>query len=136
MGCIVAILTMTNTMARPACAATAERNQATPPQTSPEVKPKAAATVTGFRSVLFGMTVDDATQAIAKDFRIGSQRHRAWHEIKTERTNSLIVRVDDLQVGAGPAAIAYVFGYSSKRLLPGQHTLGRRRGTRRSTRTP
>jgi hypothetical protein len=116
MGCIVAILTMANAMARPAWAATAERNQAMPPQTSPEVKPKAAATVTGFRSVLFGMTVDDATQAISKDFRIGSNDIRREMN-QTERTNSLIVRVDDLQVGAGPAVIAYIFGYSSKRLF-------------------
>jgi hypothetical protein len=114
--CITAVLIMANVMAEPAHAATAERNQTAPPQASSGAKSNTAANVTGFRSVLFGMTLDDATKAIAKDFRI-SANDIGREQNQTERTNSLIVRVDDLQVGAGPAAIAYVFGYSSKRLF-------------------
>jgi hypothetical protein len=76
----------------------------------------ATAKVTGFRSAQFGMTVDEVTKAIAKDFHIAAADVRTEHN-PTERTTDLIIHADDLQAGAGPTAIAYIFGYSSQRLF-------------------
>jgi len=115
---VAAMLAVAGVLAGPAGAAPA--NQTPPAQTAPaqEAKPDAAAAVkvTGFRSAQFGMTVDEVTKAIGKDFRISGNDIRR-EQNPTERTTSLIVRVDDLQNGAGPAAVAYIFGHSSQRLF-------------------
>ncbi len=113
---------MAGALAGAAHAATADRNPAPTPQGTAQSAPAAApdaapaAKVTGFRSARFGMTADEVTKAITKDFKIaGNDIRRETNP--TERTTSLIVKVDDLQTGAGPAVIAYILGHSTQKLF-------------------
>jgi hypothetical protein len=69
--------------------------------------------VTGFRSAKFGMSEAEVSAAIRKDF---GDRQIAHESNMTERTNSLVTRVDNLIPDAGTALIAYVFGATSKKL--------------------
>ena len=109
---------MAGALAGAAHAATADRNPAPTPQGTAQSAPDAApaAKVTGFRSARFGMTADEVTKAITKDFKIAGNDIRRETNA-TERTTSLIVKVDDLQTGAGPAAIAYILGHSTQKLF-------------------
>jgi hypothetical protein len=113
---------------KPAAAATAPAAKAAAPAPKAEALAKAAAApaaepdksatakVSGFRSALFGMTVDEAVKAIGKDFGVKDADIKRETN-PTERTVNLIVRVNDLQAGAGPAVVAYIFGYSSQKLF-------------------
>lgn len=86
-------------------------------KTSEPASPTAAAfAVTGFRSAMFGMSQDEVAKAIQKDFGIAAKDIQREAN-PTEKTTSLIVKVDDLQAGAGPAMIAYIIGYSTKKLF-------------------
>ena len=118
---IAAVLVMAGALAHPAGAAATDRSQPTPAQATPAPVPAPApapeakadsspAKVTGFRSAQFGMTIDDVTKAINKDFHIAGKDVRR-EQNQTERTNTLVIRVEDLQLGVGPAAVAYMFGY-------------------------
>ncbi|KAA0679747.1 hypothetical protein [Roseomonas genomospecies 6] len=117
---------MVGALAGAAHAATADRNPSPAPQgtvqsapaAAPDAAPTAAPTakVTGFRSARFGMSADEVTKAITKDFKIAGNDIRRETNA-TERTTSLIVKVDDLQTGAGPAAIAYILGHSTQKLF-------------------
>lgn len=85
-------------------------------QASPPAAPAEEAKIEGFRSAAFGMTEAQVRQAIKKDFpgpgdKIGSEAHAA------EKTTVLTVQVPDLIPGAGRARVAYIIGYSSKKLI-------------------
>lgn len=99
----------------PSAPPTPEAKPAAPSPTT-SAAPSAAVKVTGFRSAQFGMTADEVAKAIAKDFRIASNDIRR-EQNPTERTTSLIVKADDLQLGVGPAAVAYILGYTSQKLF-------------------
>lgn len=89
----------------------------------PAAKPGAAAPtadkafkVEGFRSARFGMTEDQIRQAIAKDFKISGDAIQKMEE-PTERTTALLINVRDLLPESGPAVVAYMMGYKSKKLF-------------------
>jgi hypothetical protein len=72
--------------------------------------------VEGFRAARFGMTEPEVRKAIEKDF--GTTAHPIKAEInRAERTHVLTVRVPDLLPGGGRAAVAYVFGYKTNKLI-------------------
>ena len=84
-------------------------------------KPEQVATastvkVEGFRSARFGMVEKDLRAAIKKDFDLDAGAI-TLHADPTERTNSLIISVDNLLPDSGPAAIVYIMGYKSKALF-------------------
>ncbi|QCO18069.1 hypothetical protein D3869_22555 (plasmid) [Azospirillum brasilense] len=127
LGLTLAALALAGTLAGAAQAATTDRSpapaapapaaqpaQATTPNAAAETAP--AAKVTGFRSARFGMTGDEVAKAITKDFKIEGKDIRRETNA-TERTTSLIVKVDDLQTGAGPAVVAYILGHSTQKLF-------------------
>ncbi|MBB3264624.1 hypothetical protein FHW79_002242 [Azospirillum sp. OGB3] len=128
LGLTLAALALAGTLAGAAQAATTDRGpapaapapaaQAAPATTAPAGAAEAApaAKVTGFRSARFGMSGDEVAKAIAKDFKIEGKDIRRETNA-TERTTSLIVKVDDLQTGAGPAVVAYILGHSTQKLF-------------------
>ena len=122
LGLSLAALALAGALSGAAQAATTDRNPAPAAQTAPATTPNAtaeaapAAKVTGFRSARFGMTGDEVTKAITKDFKIEGKDIRRETNA-TERTTSLIVKVDDLQTGAGPAVVAYILGHSTQKLF-------------------
>ena len=70
--------------------------------------------VSGFRDARFGMTEAEVRAAVKKSFAVKDT------DIKTganpiEGTALLIVRVDSLDPGPGPATITYIFGNKSKK---------------------
>jgi hypothetical protein len=72
--------------------------------------------VTGFRDARFGMTEPEVRAAIAKSFGMKSP------DIKTapnpaEGTTLLVVQVESLEPGPGPATVTYILGHKSKRLV-------------------
>ena len=72
--------------------------------------------VSGFRDARFGMTEAEVRAAVKKSFAVKDT------DIKTganpiEGTALLIVRVDSLDPGPGPATITYIFGNKSKKLI-------------------
>jgi hypothetical protein len=87
----------------------------TVPQTAPLSQPKPHV-VTGFRSASFGMTEPDVVAALKRDFGV-TDRQISHETNMDERTNSLVVRINNLIPDAGTALIAYVFGATSKRLF-------------------
>lgn len=94
--------------------AIAQNRPATGPATpAPTAK---QAQVEGFRNARFGMTEAQVRDAIGKDFKLtGDAIHRV--EEPTERTTALIVKVNDLLPESGPAVIAYLLGYKTKKLF-------------------
>jgi len=80
-------------------------------QPSPPIRPPA--TIEGFRQARFGMSEEQARQAIRKDFptaaaKLGITIH------PSEKTTVLSLTVDDLLPHTGNARISYIFGYRSK----------------------
>lgn len=75
------------------------------------------ARVEGFRSARFGMTEAQVLEAIRTDLKIA--KDAVAREVNNlEQTNSLLVTVTDLNLpGSGPAQIAYIFVYKSKKLI-------------------
>ncbi|WP_114857040.1 hypothetical protein [Azospirillum brasilense] len=125
LGLSLAALALAGILTGAAQAATTDRKPAPTAQTAPAPAPAGAAEpaeaapaakVTGFRSARFGMTGDEVTKAITKDFKIEGKDIRRETNA-TERTTSLIVKVDDLQTGAGPAVVAYILGHSTQKLF-------------------
>lgn len=88
------------------------------PAAKPGATPAAekAFKVEGFRSARFGMTEDQIRQAIAKDFKISGDAIQKMEE-PTERTTALLINVRDLLPESGPAVVAYMMGYKSKKLF-------------------
>ncbi len=72
--------------------------------------------VNGFRSAKFGMTKADVKKAIRKDFKLKKDDIK---EVKNtvEHTDIYVVNVSKVNVHAGPAQVAYIFGYKSKKLI-------------------
>ncbi|MBJ7416121.1 MAG: hypothetical protein JHC88_11840 [Niveispirillum sp.] len=74
------------------------------------------AQVEGFRNARFGMTEAQVRDAIGKDFKLSGDAIQRVEE-PTERTTALIVKVNDLLPESGPAVIAYLLGYKTKKLF-------------------
>jgi len=72
--------------------------------------------VEGFRNARFGMTEAQIRDAIGKDFKLSGDAIQRVEE-PTERTTALIVKVNDLLPDSGPAVIAYLLGYKTKKLF-------------------
>jgi hypothetical protein len=72
--------------------------------------------VTGFRDAQFGMTEPEVRAAIKKSFAVKDADIKTSSN-PTEGTTLLIVRVESLDPGPGPADITYIFGNKSKRLI-------------------
>jgi hypothetical protein len=87
----------------------------TAPQNTPQAQPKIHI-VTGFRSASFGMTEQEVAAALKKDFGV-TDRQISHETNMDERTNSLVVRINNLIPDSGTALVAYVFGATSKRLF-------------------
>ena len=75
-----------------------------------------AAVIDGFRSARFGMTAKDVRDAIKKDFGIG-EKDVVASSSQEEHTQSLTVKVKDLLPEAPPAAVSYILGATSKKLI-------------------
>lgn len=74
------------------------------------------AQVEGFRNARFGMTEAQVRDAIGKDFKLSGEAIQRIEE-PTERTTALLVKVNDLLPDSGPAVIAYLLGYKTKKLF-------------------
>ncbi len=72
--------------------------------------------VTGFRDARFGMTEAEVRAAVKKSLAIKDADIKTSAN-PTEGTTLLIVRVDSLEPGPGPATITYIFGNKSKKLI-------------------
>ena len=72
--------------------------------------------VDGFRSAKFGMSENQVRSAIESDFNIqASAITEAQNQL--QRTMVLSVQVPDLVPGGGAAAVSYVFGFQSHKLM-------------------
>ena len=74
------------------------------------------AEIAGFRSARFGMTENEVLAAIAEDFGVAAA-DVARETNRLERTQSLVVEVEDLLPDSGTAAVAYILGYQSGALI-------------------
>jgi hypothetical protein len=72
--------------------------------------------VTGFRDARFGMTEQEVRGLIARDFAAKSADVTS-NLNPVEGTTVLTAKVASLDPGPGPAVVAYIFGYTSKRLI-------------------
>jgi hypothetical protein len=72
--------------------------------------------VTGFRDARFGMTEPEVRAAVTKSLGVKSADLKSVPN-PTEGTTLLIVQVDSLEPGPGPAVITYILGHKSKRLV-------------------
>jgi hypothetical protein len=72
--------------------------------------------VTGFRDARFGMTEAEVRAAVKKSFAVKDADIKTTAN-PTEGTTLLVVRVDSLDPGPGPATITYIFGNKSKKLI-------------------
>lgn len=86
------------------------------PTTGPAAPAAKQAQVEGFRNARFGMTEAQVRDAIGKDFKLSGDAIQRVEE-PTERTTALIVKVNDLLPDSGPAVIAYLLGYKTKKLF-------------------
>jgi hypothetical protein len=87
-------------------------SKAPPPKPSDTVGYK----LEGFRSATFGMTEQQVRNAIRKDFNLSGGKVKA-EENPVEKTTILTVTVPDLLPDAGPARVAYILGFKSKKLI-------------------
>lgn len=77
---------------------------------------RAAVEINGFRSARFGATEEELRPLIAKDLGVDPKDIR--NEVHpVERTRSLVAVVENLLPDSGSAAVAYILGASSKRLM-------------------
>jgi hypothetical protein len=72
--------------------------------------------VTGFRDARFGMTEQEVRGVIARDFA-AKPADVTSNLNPVEGTTVLTVKAASLDPGPGPAVVAYIFGYTSKRLI-------------------
>jgi hypothetical protein len=72
--------------------------------------------VSGFRDARFGMTEREVRAAVAKSFGVKDADIKTAPN-PTEGTTLLILRVDSLEPGPGPATITYIFGSKTKKLI-------------------
>ena len=94
---------------------TMAQNKPATGQTAPEQGGKRVQ-VDGFRNARFGMTEAQVKEAIAKDFKLSGDNIQRVEE-PTERTTALVIKVNDLLPDSGPAVVAYLLGYKSKKLF-------------------
>jgi hypothetical protein len=87
-----------------------------PPASAAPVPPAAPARVEGFRSAQWGMTEPQVKGALAKDFKIASEKIKSDENL-AERTHVLTIVVPELLEGAGAARVSYIFGYTTKKLI-------------------
>ena len=72
--------------------------------------------ITGFRSAHFGMSESETLDAIKSDFLL--QLENVVTETNEEDgTSSLIVTIKEIFPGSEPARVAYIHGYSEKKLI-------------------
>ena len=75
-----------------------------------------AAAVQGFRTAHFGMSEDDVLKVVRKEFDL--KKDAVKREINgLEKTTSLVIPTNNLIPDSGPSRVAYIFGYSSKKLI-------------------
>jgi hypothetical protein len=72
--------------------------------------------VTGFRDARFGMTEAEVRAAVAKAFAL-KPADLASSTNQIEGTSVLTARLPSLDPAPGPAQVAYIFGYGSKKLI-------------------
>jgi len=72
--------------------------------------------VTGFRDARFGMTEAEVRNVAAKAFGVKPSDFGSTAN-PVEGTTVLTVKLAWLDPGPGPARVAYIFGYSSKKLI-------------------
>jgi len=72
--------------------------------------------VAGFRDVRFGMTEPEVRAAATKAFAL-KPADIASATNPVEGTSVLTVKVASLDPAPGPARVAYIFGYASKKLI-------------------
>jgi hypothetical protein len=72
--------------------------------------------VTSFRDARFGMSEQEVRAAVEKSFAIKDADIKTSSN-PTEGTTLLIARVESLDPGPGPAAITYIFGNKTKKLI-------------------
>jgi hypothetical protein len=75
-----------------------------------------AADITGFRSARFGMTEDEVRKAAVKDLSVKADAVAA-EENGVERTRVLTVQAIEVLPDGGKAAVSYIFGHTSKKLI-------------------
>lgn len=78
--------------------------------------PASTLTVAGFRSAQFGMDEAAVRDAIKQDFDLGDDDIVAGSNT-VERTKVLTIKAPDVLPGGGISEIAYVFGYSTEKLI-------------------
>ncbi|MFV3129419.1 hypothetical protein [Niveispirillum sp. KHB5.9] len=83
---------------------------------SAAAKPAGQVKVEGFRNARFGMTEAQIRDAIGKDFKLTGDAIQKVED-PTERTSALVIKVNDLLPDSGPAIVAYMMGYKSKKLF-------------------
>ncbi len=75
-----------------------------------------AARIEGFRTAHFGMSEDEVLSLVRDEF--GLDKDSVSHEENSlEKTTSIVVEVNNLIPDSGPSRIAYIFGFSSKKLI-------------------
>jgi hypothetical protein len=72
--------------------------------------------ISGFRGADFGMTEAQVRAVIQKTFKLSSSAINAA-ENPLQHTHVLSVQVPDLVPGGGTAAVSYVFGYQTHKLI-------------------
>jgi len=72
--------------------------------------------ISGFRSATFGMSESQVRNVITRTFKIAPNAINAA-ENPLQHTQVLSVQVPDLVPGGGTAAVSYVFGYQTHKLI-------------------
>jgi hypothetical protein len=83
---------------------------------TPPAAPSIPFRIDGFRSADFGMTEREVRLAVRKDFS-ATERDISVTLNPDEKTAVLTIIVPDLVPSTGPARIAYIFGYRTRRLI-------------------
>jgi hypothetical protein len=103
-------------LAFPCAPARAATSAPAAPISPPSIPPAPTASVDGFRSAHFGMAEADVRKAIGTDFKLSDGAIRS-DENQLQRTTVLSIIVPGLLPNSGKAAVDYVFGYKSQRLI-------------------
>ena len=83
---------------------------------APGVAADAGPAISGFRRAEFGMTEPQVRHAIASDFNLPASAISEAENV-LQHTQVLSVAVPNLVPGGGTAAVSYVFGYQTHRLI-------------------
>ena len=77
---------------------------------------QSSASVEGFRSARFGMSLETLYEALKKDFGVDKEKVTSTRNA-IEKTTSLLITIDDIIPQSGQAIIAYIFGFESNKLI-------------------